>query len=58
MESCGENYMGEENKPTVVGLWYLYSDGSREYVDQCNQILFFTIPKFIQKLCAKLRSLE
>jgi hypothetical protein len=46
--------MDEENKPYVVGLWYLYSDGSREYVENCQQISFFTIPKFIQKLWAKL----
>ena len=41
-----------EDKPYIVGLWYLYSDGSREYIENCRQMSI--MPRWIKRLWARL----
>ena len=34
----------------LVGVWYLYDDGSREYESNIDRITVFSIPKWLHKL--------
>ena len=45
LQNFGVNQMKK-----LVGVWYLYDDGSREYESNIDRISVFSIPKWLHRL--------
>jgi hypothetical protein len=42
----------ENDKPKLIEIWYLYSDGSRVHNNQVNNITVFSFPKWLLRMFA------